>query len=216
MPPTTRDREVISAALHASSTVTRAAADALADELIERHSESHRRYHTVTHVREVLGFLDELGESASNPRAVRLAAMYHDAVYEPLAPDNEQRSAELARARLTQAGVEASTITEVARLIDLTAGHDVRIDDANGSALIDADLGILASPSERYDEYRHQIRQEYASVDDKTYTAGRIGVLEGFVSRPAIFHTSPRRTERDFAARENMNRELAWLRRATD
>ena len=216
MPRDSSDREVIIDALRESPEMATVEADVLGDEVIERHSEPHRCYHTVDHVREVLRSVEEVGVAATDLVAVRLAALYHDVVYLPLAPDNEHRSAEFARDRLTAAGVAAPTVDEVVRLIELTSVHSVSAHDANGATLMDADLGILAASPERYDEYRGQVRQEYAAVDDHTYAEGRIRVLEGFVSRPAIFHTSPGRVRRESLARENLDRELVALRNTAD
>ncbi len=213
MPSAANDHEVISAALALVPSISAVEAAALTDDLIEVHTEPQRRYHTITHVREVLKAIDDLSQPEPAPIPVRLAALYHDAVYDPLAHDNEERSAELARNRLTEAGLDAATTTRVAALIRLTAGHDVGDDDPNGELLIDADLAILTAPPERYDEYRAQIREEYADIEDESYLAGRTRVLEDFMSRATLFHTPVRRQEREASARWNMSRELAALGR---
>ena len=61
--------------------------------------EPHRRYHDLGHLAAVLGLVGELAGDATEPDAVRLPAWYHDVVYEPHRTDNEEVSAELARAR---------------------------------------------------------------------------------------------------------------------
>jgi len=52
--------------------------------LVARYAEPHRRYHTVAHLRAVLGHL--FVDLADDPVGVSLAAWYHDAVYD--APDD--------------------------------------------------------------------------------------------------------------------------------
>ncbi|HEY9483350.1 MAG TPA: metal-dependent phosphohydrolase, partial [Micromonosporaceae bacterium] len=60
-----------------------AAAQAAGAELVARWSEPARRYHTVDHLAFMLTVLDEAAEFASDIHAVRLAAWFHDAVYDP-------------------------------------------------------------------------------------------------------------------------------------
>ena len=66
--------------------------------------EPHRRYHAVSHLRDILSYVDELAEYADDVDAVRLAAWYHDAVYDGL-PGDEERSARRARDELSELGV---------------------------------------------------------------------------------------------------------------
>ncbi|MGW4644741.1 HD domain-containing protein [Sphaerisporangium sp. NPDC004334] len=78
------------------------AARAVVAELIARWSEPHRRYHTPAHLRAVLAAIDPLAGFAADPVAVRLAAWFHDAVYDGRPGWDEERSAQLATARLTR------------------------------------------------------------------------------------------------------------------
>ena len=67
-------------------------------DLLARYAEPHRRYHDRRHLTEVLTAVDVLGRHAARPDVVRLAAWFHDAVYDPQAPPgaNEESSAQLA------------------------------------------------------------------------------------------------------------------------
>ena len=56
----------------------------------------------------MLAHLDMLADEADDIDAVRLAAWFHDAVYEPGA-DNEEASAALAAAVLSEGGVPRSS-----------------------------------------------------------------------------------------------------------
>jgi predicted metal-dependent HD superfamily phosphohydrolase len=179
--------------------------------LVGAWSEPHRRYHDLAHLAAVLGIVGELAGSAADPAAVRLAAWYHDAVYDPRRDDNEERSAARARAGL-RGLVEERRIDEVERLVLLTAGHDPQPGDADGAVLCDADLAVLASPPEAYAAYASAVREEYGHLPDAVFAAGRAAVLEQLLALPALYRL-PAVAERWTApARANLAAELTLLR----
>jgi predicted metal-dependent HD superfamily phosphohydrolase len=188
--------------------------DELFDDLANRYLEPHRHYHDLAHVASVLRFADSLMGEASNPAAVRLAVWYHDVVYDPRAGDNEARSAVLAAAHLTSLSVPPPVVSEVVRLIELTAHHRTGAHDANGAVLLDADLAILAASPERYDRYVAGIRAEYHHVNDAAFARGRAAVVRGFLDRRVIYRTTTFRTDRERRARANLERELTGLAEA--
>jgi predicted metal-dependent HD superfamily phosphohydrolase len=179
--------------------------------LVGAWSEPHRRYHDLAHLAAVLGIVGELAASATDADAVRLAAWYHDAVYDPRRDDNEQRSAARARAGL-RGLVEERRIAEVERLVLLTAGHDPQPGDADGAVLCDADLAVLASPPDAYAAYASAVREEYGHLPDAVFAAGRAAVLEQLLALPALYRL-PAVAERWTApARANLTAELTLLR----
>jgi predicted metal-dependent HD superfamily phosphohydrolase len=177
--------------------------EALGRDLLDRWSEPHRQYHTVDHLAAVLAVVDRYAHLAADADAVRLAAWFHDAVYDPRATDNEERSADLADRALGD--------PEVARLVRLTAGHEVAPGDANGALLADADLAILAADRDAYDRYAAAVRREYAHVPEDAFRAGRARILRGLVALPALYRIVPPRADWEAAARANLARELAAL-----
>jgi predicted metal-dependent HD superfamily phosphohydrolase len=172
----------------------------------------HRRYHDLAHLGAVLGLVGELAAAAADPDAVRLAAWYHDVVYDPTRADNEQVSAERARAGL-RGLVPEERVEEVARLVLLTAGHDPAPDDANGAVLCDADLAVLAAPPGSYAAYASAVRDEYGHLSDADFTAGRIAVLEHLLALPALYRLPAVAAEWTPRARANLTAELTLLRR---
>lgn len=189
-------------------------ADTLGADLLARYAEPGRHYHDVEHLRRVLAALDLLdveGE-AHRPRLVALAAWFHDAVYDVLAPDNEARSAALAEQRLPAAGLTARSVAEVSRLVRLTATHQPEPGDADGAVLCDADLAILAAGPEEYAAYTAAVRREYAHVGDREFRAGRAAVLEQLLSLPSLFGTTYGRLRWETGARANVAEELSSLR----
>jgi predicted metal-dependent HD superfamily phosphohydrolase len=187
-------------------------ADALGEDLIACWSQPHRRYHTTDHLAAVLAVIDRYAHLVGDPDAVRLAGWFHDAVYDPRAGDNEERSARLAQTRLPAAGVPAGRVAETARLVRLTAGHQVADDDRAGALLADADLAVLAGGEGDYDRYVAAVRREYAHVPDDAFRAGRAAVLESLLGLPALYRIVPVRSEWEVRARANLNRELDALR----
>ena len=195
---------------------TGAAADEAFDALVARHAEPHRRYHTARHVSHVLRAVERLAEpaglDASRARVVRLAAWYHDAIYDPRAAagTNERASAALACRSLTALGEADAVVVEVERLVMLTAGHEPTVDDRVGQVLVDADLDVLAAQPAVYDAYRRGVRAEYAHVDDDGWRAGRAAFLRGMIERPRLYMLTVE-PEREPRARANLAAELADL-----
>lgn len=189
-------------------------AQPLGDDLLARYAEQHRHYHDQRHLTELLDTIDELAGLADDPDTVRLAAWFHDAIYDPQADagENEEVSAQLAELELSAYGVPVEQVEEVGRLIRLTAKHDCEPDDPNGAVLCDADLRILSLPADRYDEYAAGIRQEYAHIGDRDFARGRITFLQG-LAETSLYATSRGHEQWEEAARENVARELASLAR---
>ena len=185
--------------------------EGLLQDLLTRYAEPHRRYHDVHHVAAVVARARELAAQVGldQPHATLLAAWFHDAVYDPRARDNEQRSADLARTSLTERGVAPTLVARVAELVLATADHVPPVGDVEAAVLLDADLAILGAAPADYDRYAAAVREEYGFVPDDVFRAGRRAVLESLASRP-LFHTEPMRGA-ESTARANIARELAAL-----
>jgi hypothetical protein len=66
------------------------------DALVAAYSERQRHYHTAEHIDHRLRELDSVPGLANDAAEVELALWFHDAVYNPYASANEERSADLA------------------------------------------------------------------------------------------------------------------------
>jgi len=185
-------------------------------ELLSRYAEMHRHYHDLAHLDDVLRHVEELAEHARDVGVVRLAAWFHDAVYDPAAPDNEERSARLAESALTQLRVEADVVTEIARLVRSTAEHAPEPGDVNAEVLCDADLAILAAGPDRYQRYVEAVRAEFGHFDDRAFARGRAAVLRSLLARDPMFSTPTGHDRWEAAARANVTSELHGLGRADD
>jgi len=174
--------------------------------LLQRYAEPHRHYHDQRHLREVLDAVDRLAHHADDLAAVRLAAWFHDAVYDPRACDNEERSAALA-----QSALPPPLADEVARLVRLTAEHSPQPGDRDGAVLCDADLAILGADEQRYDEYASDVRREYDHVADDAFRTGRTAVLARLLARDRLYSTATAYDLWEDRARANLRRELSVL-----
>jgi predicted metal-dependent HD superfamily phosphohydrolase len=183
----------------------------LRDELVAAYADPSRHYHDERHLSEVLERLDELAAdgTAFDDVPVRLAAWFHDAVYD-CERDAEERSAAWAEHEL--AGVcPAPVVAEVVRLVRGTETHAPEDGDANGAALSDADLAVLASTPARYAEYAADVRQEYGHLSDEEWRVGRGDLLRSLLDRDRLFHTPTGTARWEASARVNLEAELAGL-----
>lgn len=182
--------------------------DALFLDLLDRWGEEHRRYHGRTHLLAVLEALDVLTEPARPPRAVLLAAWFHDAVYRGIAGRDEEESARLAEDRLGHAGLPDAEVEEVARLVRMTAEHRPEPGDDAGALLSDADLSVLGGDSAAYARYLAAVRQDFAHIGDADFAAGRAAVVRQLLDLDPLFHTPRGRGLWLDAARRNLQGEL--------
>jgi predicted metal-dependent HD superfamily phosphohydrolase len=183
------------------------------DEIVAAYSEPHRHYHTLAHIDALLALTDTQRAAFARADLVDLAVFYHDAVYEIGRRDNEEASARLAAQRLPALGLTASDIERVVSLIEATA-HGQHVDtsaDPDRDRFIDFDLSILAAEPPHYRGYTHAIRQEYASIPDRDYRAGRARILQGFLAQPALYRCADLAARWEAAARANIAAEIAEL-----
>jgi len=177
--------------------------------LADRYAEEHRAYHDAEHVAECLAWLDRVRDLAERPAELEVALFFHDAIYEPLASDNEVRSAEELRRLAREAEVPTEVVERIARLIQSTATHDAGSGDA--AILSDIDLSILGASPARYARYEQEVRREYAAIDEASYRVGRARVLRGFLERIEIYRTPRLAARLEAQARDNLSSALRAL-----
>jgi predicted metal-dependent HD superfamily phosphohydrolase len=183
----------------------------LFESLLARYAEPQRHYHNQRHLAECLREFDLARSLAREAVAVELALWFHDAVYDPHASDNEERSAELAVASLREAGAAATLVNAVQQLVLATKSHDgARHPDA--PLLVDVDLSILGQPPQRFWEYEQAIRAEYAWVPQEHFAIKRAEILERFLTRPRLYHTEQFSQRFEAPARANLRAAIERLR----
>jgi predicted metal-dependent HD superfamily phosphohydrolase len=159
-------------------------ADRTFEDIAQAYSSPGRFYHTLDHVMDMLGTVENLAAHTKRLNAVKLAVWLHDVIYDSKASDNEERSAQFAERLCKELAISESHL--VAALIRKTKTHDAG-EDVDAQVVIDADLAVLGATEQVYRDYAGKIRQEYVWVPESEYRAGRQRVLQNFLSRPKIF-----------------------------
>ena len=180
---------------------------ALLERLLTSYAEPARHYHTLQHLNECLDLFERVAHLAARPGEAALALWFHDAVYVPLAKDNEARSADWAGEALRAAGTSDTVVERIEALIMATAHHEAP-QGSDVRLVIDVDLAILGSSPARFAEYEQQIRSEYAAVPAGLYAEKRREVLAGFLARPVIYATPELHAQLEQQARMNLRRAV--------
>lgn len=192
--------------------------------ILERsYSESHRHYHTLSHIAACLDLMsepwlqDRLAAARVPRTALSLAILWHDVVYIPGDTRNEILSAKLFAAVSDLVAVDGPLVDRVCPAIVATRTHKLGSVSSRAAAiganlvataLIDIDLSILAAPPDTYDAYVKATREEYARVPDQAWRTGRKHFLEDMIARERIFSPDLLGEKYETLARENMTREL--------
>jgi pantetheine-phosphate adenylyltransferase len=143
------------------------------ESVVTRYMEPHRYYHNAGHLQQVL---ESLGKEIKDDELF-LAAVYHDAVYDPKKNDNEEKSAALFLSDASSTSLSSTQKENIRRYILDTKTHTAS--DSKSQILIDADLNILNQSFEKLIAFEHQIFREFQFVDYKTYQEKRLEVLQG-------------------------------------
>jgi predicted metal-dependent HD superfamily phosphohydrolase len=177
-------------------------------EIEKCYNRSDRHYHTLAHLENLLNELHPYRNSV-NWHTIVFAIAYHDAVYNTLKSDNEEKSAGLAVKRLASTAFPESGRIQCQKLILATKKHEFADDETN--LFTDADLAILGADPDVYKAYTEQIRREYKIYPDVVYKPGRKKVLQHFLEMSAIYKTEGFRGRYEERARGNLYREMRSL-----
>ena len=180
--------------------------DAVALELLRRWAEPHRHYHGTSHLVDGLHALEVLGGG----RLERIAFWFHDAIHSNTTPDDEEASAALV-ADLLAGHEDPADISEIQRLVLLTAGHVTAPDDHPGQRVCDADLSALGADEATYRRNVSGIRAELPHLSDAEWVVGRSAFLTQFIARGHLFATNRGRSLWETTALSNLSNELSDL-----
>lgn len=185
-------------------------ADALGEALIRAWDEAQRHYHNQSHLIWLLEEADRRAALIRDPAFVGYAIWFHDAVYEPGRPDNEQFSADWARQSLAH---DPALADRVGHVIEQTKKHHEGEADGDAALFLDMDVAILGEPWETYCRYAADVRREFSMYPDAAFAAGRGRFLEQQLEQPRTFRTDLYESERGATARANMRWEAEEMKR---
>ena len=179
--------------------------------LTRAYAEPQRHYHNQQHIAECLAEFDGARHLAQQPVAVEFALWFHDAVYEPKAGDNEERSAAMARSCLEASGLPQLGAT-VSELVMATKTHSTEA-GPDAALMVDVDLSILGQDERRFAEYEAQIREEYRSIPKLIFNFKRAEILKRFLARERIYATDFFANKYEQKARRNLEGSIQRLKR---
>lgn len=181
--------------------------DAMLADLVTAYGESHRRYHTLVHIVEMLDCHTESRHLADNPDTIDLAIWFHDCIYDATLDhgENERLSAE----HLGE--VYAGDCSAAAQaMIRHSAGHAAS-DDPDVQLFCDLDLYRLGVPFKAFDQHGRDVREEYAWIEEDVWMTKRNAFFQGLLDRPVIYQTEYWRSRLEKQARENLSRTIRSL-----
>lgn len=208
--------------LCASMHVEQRIADKWGDAIRARYLEPCRRYHTLSHLSEMLGYFDEFKDRLQRGDLVQLAIFFHDLVYNGVPRQDERQSADEYRRFATDAGQPDDDAGLVYRWIVATADHKVSPEDTTDCRFfMDFDMAILGTPWPQYERYFRAVKKEYqllkrknALVWEVLWCIGRPRAMAGFLQVEHIYATPEFRERMEVIAFENLAREMhLWARR---
>lgn len=194
--------------------------------ILAPYSETHRDYHTLTHIDACLThFRDMSYKIVSNDPAIKieerehflnsieLAIWFHDIVYDPQSSNNEEASANAMKQFCKDFNVNKDTMNEAAHLIICTKSHKEAI-TVQDKLMNDIDLSILWESPKAFWAYEHGIRKEYSFVPDDVYRVERCKVMKKFADKEkhgTLFQTEMFYDKFNNQARENLRHLIAYL-----
>lgn len=187
--------------------------------LVRRYRESHRRYHTLSHLMHCMIELSRVSAFVKDRKVVLAAIFFHDIIYDPKRGDNEEKSAAYWTfiARQVLELKDGPFITSVARLILCTKTH--RVDpavDSDAALFLDIDMSVLATDSETYDAYADAVRSEYGHYTDDQWALGRMEMfIIPVLKEGRLFLTDNFGAPYEERARTNLARERCRYQRHT-
>jgi predicted metal-dependent HD superfamily phosphohydrolase len=185
------------------------------EDLLLRHQEPQRFYHTTRHLEEIFEVLDVL-DPVDSSGVLAMSTFFHDAIYDPRSGTNEEDSAVLfeAFAEAVEGAAASPNCAKVAEYIRATRHHNVsESTDESLKIFVDADMSVLGKCAEGYNNYAGLIRLEYAHYERSDYCQGRAKVLTTFLEQENIFASKRVHGASEARARMNIKREINSLLR---
>ena len=179
-----------------------------------KYGEPIRKYHTLEHIQDLLIELQVYQNKIVDLNAVILAIFFHDIIYDPTARDNEEKSAELFSALMSE-NLSDVIVEKVVFYINSTRDHSPALSkDEDLLYFLDLDMSILGRDRLAYAQYSKKIRMEYCHIQEVAFNSGRSTFLRKILlDEKTIFLTEDFRSKMEQKARENIAWEIEELER---
>lgn len=181
------------------------------NKILTRYLEPQRFYHRIKHINNCLREFDSAKHLAEERDLVEVGIWYHDAIYDPQAKDNEEKSAQLAYNICLTAKLPEESSKKVKELI-LSTKHNVIPEGIDGKILLDIDLSIFGKSQKKFDGYESNIWKEYSWVPEDKFREGRSAILQMFLDKNSIYLTDFFKDKYEAQARINLERSIEKLR----
>ncbi|KAE9421346.1 hypothetical protein Angca_001721 [Angiostrongylus cantonensis] len=175
-----------------------------------------RPFRGIAHLCAMFSLFDKYKDHLKDRYATAFAIFFKNLVYDPLASDNAEKSAQL----LHQFAQETTLDSEnyVADLITASGSYSTEAHLSEGVCgaedvhyLIDFDMAFLGDDEEQFVNHEKAQRKEYDHMRDDEYRNQRAKVLRFFLQIPNIYATKELRADLELKARENIAREIDLL-----
>lgn len=167
-------------------------------------------YHNWDHI---LFCLNEHAEHASSfvaPTEAFAALLFHDAIYDTHAKDNEIKSARFSSRVLHKYGFALPFTLHVSNSIVVT-DHKTPTTSFDQDLTCDIDMSILGQDRMLFNAYCAGIAKEWSWVAPSAYVTGRKQFLEGLLGAKPIFRT-PNYASLEAKARDNIRYAIRALK----
>lgn len=148
--------------------------------ILKAYSQPHRLFHSISHVLDILHLIDKAHpyNGTSYPasyKALVLAALFHDVVYDPTQNDNEEKSVEFMLSKLAR-DIDAVLLNDAACLIQATSSIDPQ--DPLAKEFNSYDRAILGSHDfAELMSYGDNIRREYIMYEYQDFATKHVEVI---------------------------------------
>jgi predicted metal-dependent HD superfamily phosphohydrolase len=143
---------------------------------IDKHwSESQRSYHSIEHLKDLLAVIKKIPSKRKMFEALVITAIYHDIVYDPMAKDNEEKSAEYFLNKCENK--EDVWIKKIYDAILDTKAH--KSTNEISKIFNDLDMDVLKRDYPELLKWESGIYSEYKFFGNENYKEGRLKFLEG-------------------------------------
>lgn len=148
--------------------------------LLSMWNESHRSYHTLDHLNDLIKQINEDKSKFSEKDYDKLiiASLFHDCVYDPAKSDNEEMSSKFF---LESCLDKNSDILDIDRMILDTKTH--KSNNKLSESFNYYDMNIVERDFNSLLKWEEGIHYEFSIYDNETYKNGRLQFLESLLDK---------------------------------